>query len=139
LSRIRQPPENPRPDRRDWWRENRAREQRRGAGARRVAADFVVAVMQVRERFALPGRIGGGGGLGGFERPLDGAQLAVTVLDEFDRRCRRGERLLRDVRDRPRGRELDVPGVLMRLAQDQREEARLAAAVRPTSPTLCPA
>ena len=111
-------------------RESEPRQKRRGARSRRVAADFVVAMMKVRERLALCGGIGRGGRFGGDERALDPAELAIAVLHEFDRRRGGGERFLRDVRDRPRGRELDAPGVLVRLAENQREEARLAAAVR---------
>ena len=69
-------------------RESEPREQRRGARTRRVAADFVVAVMKVRERLALSGRIGRGSRLGGGERALDLAELAISILDEFDRRRR---------------------------------------------------
>ena len=117
-------------------REAEAGQEHCRAGTRRIAADLVVAVMEVRERFALAGRIGARCGLGDLEGTLDLAQLAVAVLDEVDRRRGGRQRLLRDVRRRPRRRKLDVPGVLVRLPQDQREEARLAAAVRPDEADL---
>ena len=110
--------------------ESEPREERRGARSGRVAADFVVAMMEVRERLALSRRIGAGSGLGGFERALDLAELAIPILDEIDRRRGRGERFLRDVRDRPGRREFDAPGILVRVSEKQREKARLAAAVR---------
>ena len=106
------------------------REQRRGARSCRVAADVVVPVMMVGERLALSGRIRAGRCLCGGERALDLAELAIPILDELDRRRGRGERFLRDVRDRPGGWELDAPGILVRFAEDQCEKARLAAAVR---------
>ncbi len=106
------------------------REQCRGARSCRVAADFVVAVMKVRERLALSGRIGGGSGLGGRERALDLAQLAIAILDEIDRRRGRGERFLRDVRDRP-GR----PGTRRsrRPGAPRRESARRSSTCRSRS------
>ena len=137
LSRIRQPPEKLR-DRIAVARGRKAeaRQQRRRAGAGGVAADLVEAVMQLRERLAAAARDRSWPRLGRGELALDFAQLAVAVQHELDRRRRDGWRLLRDVRDRPRGRQVDAPGIRVQLAEDQREEARLAGAVRPDEADL---
>ncbi len=111
-------------------REAQAGEQRCRARARGVAADLLEAVVQQRERFAVSFGVAVGGALHRREIALDRAQLAVAVEHELDRGRRRRRGFLRDVGDRPRGRQLDVPGILVQFAEDQREQARLAAAVR---------
>jgi hypothetical protein len=64
------------------------------------------------------------------ELPLRVAELEVAVLDVVERGALRGRRLLRDVRDHPPRRDVDVAGVGVQLVPQQREQARLAAAVR---------
>ena len=80
----------------------------------------------------------GGSRLGRGELAFDRAELAVAVEHELDRRRRDRGRLLRDVRDRPRRRKLDLAGILMQLAPNEREEARFAAAVRSDEADLVP-
>jgi hypothetical protein len=86
--------------------------------------------MEQRKRFAVPLRIGRGIGFGRLDRPLDLTQLAIAVQHELDRRQRHRWSLLRHMRDRPRGRQLHAPRILVQFAENQREQARLAGAVR---------
>ena len=113
-------------------------EQRRGARVRGVAADFVEAMVEQRECLAGLLGVDGGGGPGRFQRALDGAQLVVAVQHEIERRRRDRGRFLRDVRDRPRRRQLDVAGVGVQLAAQERKQARLAAAVGADQAHLVP-
>jgi hypothetical protein len=142
FNRIRQPPEN--------WRDRiqrarrgkpEARQERRRAGARGVAADLVEAVMQERERFAVTVGIARRRGFGRGEIALDVAQLAVAVQDELDRRRRDRGRLpaSRGRSSTPVGGScLPRPGG--KLAADQ---ARTGSTCRtrsgPMRPALCPA
>jgi hypothetical protein len=105
-----------------------AREQRRRAGTRAVAADRLEALVKEREvvpAVACIGRFSSG------ERPLDVAELPVAVEHVLDRRHRRRRRFLRDVRERPARGQLDLARIRHELAADRGEEARLPAAVRP--------
>ena len=92
--------------------------------------------MQLGERVAVRARASASrerallAQLGSPQRRLDLAQLDVAVEHEIERGPRDGGRLLRDVRDRPARRQVDVAGLLVELAAQQREQARLAAAVR---------
>ncbi len=104
-----------------------AREQLGRAGARRVAADRLVALVQLGERVAV-GRVLA---LLRAKRRLDLAQLDVAVEHEVDRGAIDRRRLLRDVRDRPARREVDRSRLGVELAAQEREQARLAAAVGP--------
>ena len=113
-------------------------EQCRGARARGIAADVVEAVVKVGERLAGEFGIDGCRRLRHLQRALDGAELMVAVQHELDGRRIGGRRLLRDVGDRPRRRQRDVAGVRVKLAQEQREQTRFAAAVRPDQPDLVP-
>ena len=108
------------------------REQRRGARPRAVAADDFELMVQVGERLARVRGIG----LGGSERAFDRAQFRVAVEHVVERAGRDRRRFLRDVRDRPRGRNVDRPGVRNELVAQRGEEARLAAAVRADDPEL---
>jgi hypothetical protein len=130
---MRQPPEKP--DRIvDWRRRSPAREQRGRASAGAIAVDELVPVVQLGQ--VLAGRVGVGFRVG--KRALEGAQLRVAVEYEFDRRCRRGRSLLRDVRDYPRRRQRDFACVGVELAPQEREQRRLAAAVGADQPDFLP-
>ena len=72
------------------------------------------------------------------ERGLDATQLRVAVERIVERAAHHRRRLLHDVRDRPRGRHVDRPRVGDELVPDCREQARLAAAVRPDQAELVP-
>ena len=110
-----------------------AGQQRRGARARAVAADVVEAVMQVGQRFAVECAWSRSAAA---SAAFDLAQFAVAVEHVVDRRHLDGRRLLRDVRDRPRRRQVDRAGVGQQFVADGGEEARLAAAVRADEPDL---
>ena len=107
-------------------REAEPGEQRRGTRARRVAVDGLEAMVKIGDRVPV-GRVVL---LGLAQRALDGAELRVAVHHELDRRRRDGRGFLRDVRDRPAGRHRDVARLRVELAAQQREQRRLAAAVR---------
>ena len=64
------------------------------------------------------------------QRAFDRAQFGVAIEHVFDRGDIERRRLLRNGRDAPRGRQLAFPVVRMKLATQQAEEARFAAAVR---------
>ena len=119
-------------------RKPEAGQQRRRARAGRVAPDRFEAVMQLGQRFAALVRVGVMGGFGDGDRLLHVAQFAVAVLHEVDRRQVDRGRFLRDVGDGPGGGQRDVAGVGQELAANQREQARLAAAVRPDETDLVP-
>ena len=114
--------------------DTQAREQRRGAGARTVAAYVVEAVVQFCERFAAMCGVAFRGGQCG----LDLAQFAVAVEHEVDGRRGHRERLLRDMRDRPRRRQRDRSRVGKEFLAHGGEQARLAAAVRADQADLVP-
>ena len=118
--------------------EAQPRQQRRGARAGGVAADLVEAVMQLGEGLTGELRADRRSGLRRQQRALDFAQFPVAVEHEFDGRRGGGRRFLRDVRDGPRRRQRNVARVLVQLAANQREHARLAAAVRPDQADLVP-
>ena len=80
--------------------------------------------VRVREALAVAGALGFG------ELALGAPQRLVAVDDELDRRAVERGRLLRHVRDRPAGRQLDVAAVGVQLAAQEREEGRFPAAVR---------
>ncbi len=65
-------------------------------------------------------------------------ELAIAVQHELDRRRAARRRLLRDVRDRPCRRQRNVAGIRVELAPQQREQARLAAAVGADQADLVP-
>ncbi len=113
-------------------------QQRRRARMRRVSVDGLVTMVQQREGLAFALRVHRGRRLGGLERSLDVAELAIAVLHERDRRHVAGGRLLRDVRDDPCRRQPEFAGVLVQLAQKEREQARLAAAVGSDEADLVP-
>ena len=123
---MRQPPENSATLRsRSLVREPQAIEKRRGARARGIAVAMC-------ERFVRDGEalaIARGFGLGDFA--LSAAERFIAVDDELDRRTLERGGLLRHVRDRPAGRQLEVAAVGVELAAQQREQARFPAAVRP--------
>ena len=119
-------------------RKSKPGEECRRARPRGITADLIEAVMEVGERFAGELRVDGGGSLCHLQCAFDGAELAIAVQHEFERRCSDIRRLLRDVGDRPRRREFDVAGIRMQLAQKEREQARLAAAVRADQSDLVP-
>jgi hypothetical protein len=79
------------------------REELGRPGARGVAADLLVAVVQLGERVAVRGVLA----LLAGERGLDLAQLDVAVEHEVEGRALDRGRLLRDVRDRPARRHVD--------------------------------
>jgi hypothetical protein len=110
-------------------REAEAREKLAGACAGGVATDRLEPMVPMRERLAACMRIVVVTRFRGRELALDVAQLAIAIEHVFDRGRRNRRRLLRDVRDRPSGRQLDIAGVGRKLAADRREQARLAAAV----------
>ena len=60
---------------------------------------------------------------------LDRAQLGVAVEHVLDRRLIHGRRLLRHVAEDPFRRHVDIAGVRVQLAAQQREQARLTGAV----------
>jgi hypothetical protein len=111
-------------------RETEPGQQRRRPRPRAVAADHLVAVMQLGKRRAFR--------LRGCQPRFDFAQLDVAVEDVVDRAALDGRRLLRDVRDGPRGGEIDAARVRQELAADGREQARLAAAVGADQADLVP-
>ena len=98
-------------------------EHRRGAGARRVAVPVRERLVRVREALAVAGVLGVG------ELALGAPQRLVAVDDELDRRALERGRFLGDVGDGPAGRQLDVAGIGVQLAAEEREQARLPAAV----------
>jgi hypothetical protein len=106
--------------------EAQAREQRLRARARLVAADVVVVRHQLGQSLAVLVR----------HPRLDLAQLRVAVHHEVERRPLHRGRLLRDVREHPGRRQRNLARVRVQLAADDREEARLAAAVRADEPHL---
>jgi hypothetical protein len=97
--------------------------QSAGAAARVVAAERGVARVQFAEDST---------GVFGFRsdhRCFGLAQLGVAVHDELDGRALRSIHFLRDVRDDQLGRHLEVAGVRLQFPENQREQARFAAAV----------
>ena len=84
--------------------------------------------MQLTHQIAVPGR------LGGRELAFDAAQGGVTIYCVFDGGTLERRRLLRDVRDAPVRRQLDLALVGVQLAAQQREQARLARAVGADQP-----
>ena len=122
---MRQPPENSATGRRcAGLAEAQPREQGLGAGARLVAADLVVARVQLGHALAAFVRR-----LGRRDRLLEAAQLAVAVDHELEGRALERGGLLRHVGEHPARRHVHGARVRMQLAADQREQARLAAAV----------
>ena len=63
------------------------------------------------------------------ERTLELAQFGVAIEHIFDRELVGGRRLLRHVRHDQTWLDLEVAGILMQFAQQQREQAGFAAAV----------
>ena len=106
-------------------RETQAREQARCARRRRVAVHGLDAGMRRGDGEPVV-RL-----LGRAQRRLDGPQLGVAVQHELERSLRRGRCLLRHRCDAPVSRHAAVAGFGRKLAPQQREQARLAAAVRP--------
>src|SRR5690606_2442579 len=98
-------------------------QHRAGARTRRVAADLAEPLVSARDAGRVAVVLGAG------ERALDGAKLRVAVEDIVDRGPRRRRRLLLDGRDRKIARQRDVAFVRRKLAEQHREQARLAAAV----------
>jgi hypothetical protein len=95
-----------------------------GAAARVVAAERSVAGVEFGEGCA---------GVFGFcsgHRCFGLAQLDVAIHDELDGVALRGFQFLRDVSDDELRRHVETARVRLQLTEDQREEARLAAAVR---------
>ena len=90
-----------------------------------VAADRLEAMVQLGDQVPVV-RLRG---LGGGEGRLDLAQLGVAVEHVLARWRGDGRRLLRDVGDAPRRRQLDVARLRCQFAAQQREQRRLAAAV----------
>ena len=117
---------------------SQAGEECGGARACGVPADRLEAMMQLRQRLAAGVRVGVVGGLGLREPALDLPQLAVAVEHELDRGRGDRRRFLRDVGDRPARGQRDRARVGQDLAANEREQARLAAAVRPDQPRLVP-
>jgi hypothetical protein len=81
-------------------------------------------LVRVREALAVARPLGVG------ELALGAPQPLVAVYDELDCRAVERGRLLGDVGDRPPRRQLDVAGIRVQLATEEREQARLPAAVR---------
>ena len=106
--------------------EAQAGKQRGRAGTGAIAADRLVAVMQVGQHEAAVARIRFRAG----QCFLDLAELGVAV--EYVVECSRGNRrrLLCHMRDGPRRRHVDAAGVGQQLVAQRREETRFAAAVR---------
>ena len=114
--------------------EAQAGEQRRGARPGAIAADDFETVMEIGQRFAAVVGVAIGGG----ERVLDGAQLAIAVEHVVERAGRDGRGFLRDVRDRPRRRQVDRACIGNQFVANRREQARLAAPVGADEPELVP-
>ena len=110
--------------------ESEAREEARRAGARTVAIDRIVTMVQLRQVFS--GRVGLGFGVG--QRAFHDAELGVAVEHEFDRGGRHRRHLLRHVGDHPRRRQRHLSRVGIDLAAQQREQRRLATAVGADQP-----
>ena len=110
-------------------REAESRQQRSGARTGAVTVRDLEAMMQLREFFTA------GVGIGGVLRSrlgdvaFDGAQFRVAVEDVVDRRLRRRRGFLGHVRNDPGRGDGGVAGIGDELAAQQREQARLAAAV----------
>jgi hypothetical protein len=64
------------------------------------------------------------------------AKLGVAVDHELERLARHRGRLLRDVGEHPARRHLNLTGIRVQLAANEREKARLPAAVRADEPDL---
>ena len=79
--------------------------------------------MQVGDTFTVVALLGGG------ESSLKASQAGVTIEDVFDRPLLGGRHLLRDMRDHPAGRSLDLAGLAAQAAEDHRKQAGFAAAV----------
>jgi hypothetical protein len=94
------------------------------ATARVITAERGVAGVQLAQCGAGIPRFSGG------HRCFGLAQLGVAVHDELDRVALRGIHFLRDVRDDQLGRHVEAAGIGLQLAEDQRQQARLTAAVR---------
>ena len=121
---MRQPPENSRTALRVLrGGEAEAIQQLRGAAVGGVPALVIVLAVQRREPHTVPGV------LRGANVALDRAQLGVAVEHVLDRRLIHGRRLLRHVPEDPFRRHVDIAGVRVQLATQQREEARFAGAV----------
>src|SRR5690606_14724398 len=104
-------------------RETEPEQHRTGARASGVAADLAKPLVRARDagRVALA--------LRACERLLERAELRVAVEDVLDRGLRRRRRLLLDRGDRKIARQRDLAFVRRELAEQHREQARLAAAV----------
>jgi len=63
------------------------------------------------------------------DRLLDTAQFAIAVQHELDGGIGQGRRLLRDMRQHPVRRHLQLAGFVMQLAQQHGEQAGLAGTV----------
>ncbi|MBV6475659.1 MAG: hypothetical protein MOGDAGHF_01213 [Rhodocyclaceae bacterium] len=103
--------------------EAEAVQQRGGAGAGAVAVDVAVVHVQMRDGLAVVGV------LGRAQVGFDLAQLGVAVEREVEGAGGERRRLLADVGDHPVRREFQVARLLVQFAGEEREEARLAAAV----------
>ena len=112
-------------------------EQRRRARARRITADLLEAMMKRGECCTLLG-IRGRGPFRRLEGTLDVTEFAIAIEHELERGRRNRGRLLCHVGNRPGGGQLDVARIGVEFAAQEREQARLAATVRPDEPRLVP-
>ena len=99
-------------------------QHRRSARPGGIAVDGLQASVCLGEAVAVVGVAGGG------DRPLDVPQFDVAVEHELDRGLRQRGRFLADGRDVPVARHHALAGFRVQFTAQQREQARLAAAVR---------
>ncbi len=108
--------------------ESQAGQQGRRARLRRVAVDGLQSGVQFGERVAVVGL------LRRRECSLDGAQLRVPVQDVVEGGLLECRGLLAHGRDAPMRRHLAIAGLRVQFPLQQREQARLAAAVGADQP-----
>ena len=107
-----------------------AKQQTRGAALGVIAADGLETPQQLAVTQTLARRIGLG------QPSLDLAQLAVAIQHEFNGRAVGIRGVLGDMRNLPADRDYDLARVCVQIAEQERKEARLAAAVGADQPRL---
>ena len=91
----------------------------------RIGVDLLHPAMQQADRLAVVA------GLGSGQFALDAAQFAIAIEGVIDGTAIQRRRLLGDMGHLPGRRHLQITLVLVQLAAQQREQARLAAAIGP--------